>query len=312
MANQTPWYQYPLTLTFGQGDPGIGGEHGNDFDVPFHTTITMPASGTITSMNWDQWGGTITWKLDRAVNGVPYMYITHFDTFNTALQINGHYAAGTILGLSGGQIDGTGSHPTTSYWSGGPHIELGLAYGPAYGHGAGFTTDLATHPELDPADFVATLKGSGLASDFSSTFTSFFQSKQANLLSFSTIGAVNPLAANENVVGFFATLDSMMTIVNPFTFNAASVKQDPIGIGPVQVGSYTDPVAWLVLVGQNLGYDIYAIIIKIFFILLGFYICYKVASRVINLASVGRGVEAGIGGAANIGFAASGLELAAI
>ena len=283
-AMSQPWYTYPYGLLFGQGDPGVGGEHGTDLDVPFHTPLTLPASGTITAMNWDAWGGTITWKLDYPINGVPYAYMTHMDTFNSQLQLNGHYEAGTFIGLSGGQLSG-GSHPTTSYWSGGPHLELGLSYGPAWGHGAGFA-DVKTHPELNPYSWIQSIKSNGVTPiPFSGSVTGY-----SDLAAYANEAVSyfkgNPLNPNDTVIQVLYDLDTWMYLENPFNVNIASI-QDQVSLPGGINFSFADPISYLEDFMQNLAYDITAVTIRALFLFLGAWICFKAVSNAMDNFGVG-------------------------
>lgn len=162
-ANSKPWYSYPFGNLFGQGDPGIGGEHGTDIETPPDTPITFLLSGRITDISSPDWGKQVTWKLDTPYKGIPYAYQIHLDAVNPDLRVGMHVNAGDLMGWSGGenslnQLNGatnpTGQHFVDSaYMSGGPHTEFGFSYGPVYGSGAGFA-NIASHPELNPLDFL--------------------------------------------------------------------------------------------------------------------------------------------------------------
>jgi hypothetical protein len=151
----------PISLGYGQGDIALGGNHLVDIKTPFHTTITAPASGTITNYQLEPWGGQVTWKLDQPINGVPYAFIIHLDQLNPNLGIGQHINAGDVLGLSGGQNSG-GTNPETSYWSSQPQTGFGLSNGPIYGTGAGWVQNPLGFPQLDPTNYISSLKSGGM------------------------------------------------------------------------------------------------------------------------------------------------------
>lgn len=165
------WYEYDYTLLFGQGDPGIGGEHGIDFATPIDTPVTFLASGTITDISYPVWGIQVTWKLDTPYLGkVPFAYQIHLDAISPNLRIGNHINAGDLLGWSGGAISndqiGNATNPTGTHFknspemSEAPHTEFGFCYGPVYGSGDGFLPP-AQHPELNPEPFIDKIRANG-------------------------------------------------------------------------------------------------------------------------------------------------------
>lgn len=162
------WLNNPISLGYGQGDISLGGNHLVDIKTPVGTSITAPASGTITDYSYKPWGGQVTWKLDTPINGVPYAFIIHLDSLNPNLSVGQHINAGDVLGLSGGQNSG-GTHPESSTWSSQPQTGFGLSNGPVYGIGAGWNTDPLGFPQLDPTAYIMNLKAG--ASPYSSSGT---------------------------------------------------------------------------------------------------------------------------------------------
>jgi hypothetical protein len=183
------WYEYDYGLLFGQGDTGIGGEHGTDFNTPLFTPITALLPGTISGMQNDvDYGLTVTWKLDTPHNGVPYMYAIHLAALAPGIQIGTHINVGTVLGYSGGATPESlaGDLANTPYQlpaglsnyldgpqsSGGAHVEVGFTYNSNYGTGPGFNAGfLQQHPELNPKEFLDMIRERGITTvlDFQST-----------------------------------------------------------------------------------------------------------------------------------------------
>lgn len=164
----TNWWQYATSLLYGQTDSGKGGvENGVDFQTPFHTPITVlqGLGGTITGINKDPWGGTITVQSNTAVGnllGLPsvFSYYTHLDTFASGLHVGSVVNPGDLLGLSGGQVTG-GNMPSGSY-STGPHTEFGFTAGPAFGHGSSFQAGPNVLSEFNPIPYLNNTLGLGI------------------------------------------------------------------------------------------------------------------------------------------------------
>lgn len=171
-SGQRAWYMYGEGLTFGQGDAGIGGEHGIDILDPPDTPITFLVGGTISDIsNPVGYGMRVTWKMDQSYRGIPYAYQIHLDAVNPGLSVGKHVNAGDLMGWSGGenstaQLQGasnpTGTHTIDSaYMSSGPHTEFGFSYGPVYGQGVGFS-DIHAHPELNPMTFMDSVRAGNI------------------------------------------------------------------------------------------------------------------------------------------------------
>lgn len=181
----TQWYEYDYGLRFGEGDAGIGGEHGTDFNTPLFTPITALLPGTISGTQLDVnppvigYCQTVTWKLDTPYNGVPYMYNIHLAALAPGIQKGLHIDAGTVIGYSGGATpdsvssdlantpyslpDGLSNQLDTPEMSGGAHVEVGFTYNENYGTGGGFEPGyLQTHLELDPTDFLENIRIHGI------------------------------------------------------------------------------------------------------------------------------------------------------
>src|SRR5713101_5297543 len=109
MAKQ--WYEYDYGLLFGEGDAGIGGEHGTDFNTPLFTPITALLKGTISGTQTDvnvHYGQTVTWKLDPPYNGyATHMYAIHLAALAPGIKIGTPINVGTVIGYSGGATQGS-------------------------------------------------------------------------------------------------------------------------------------------------------------------------------------------------------------
>ncbi len=112
------WYDYPVTQ--GYNPPK---EYGNDIGTPFHTSITELYGGTVFIADYKPWGGEVGVRVNVPGVGIVNEYYQHFDIVN--VHPGQQIKAGDLLGLSGGQLSG-GSHPTTSQYSSGPHMEYGF------------------------------------------------------------------------------------------------------------------------------------------------------------------------------------------
>ena len=111
------WQQYGVTQAH-----GVNGETGVDIGTPFHTPLTALASGQVVSASYGPWGGDIFVAVQQGAQTLYYNY-HHLDQI--MVSVGQQIGAGTLLGLSGGQLSG-GSHPATSQWSSGPHTEFGI------------------------------------------------------------------------------------------------------------------------------------------------------------------------------------------
>jgi hypothetical protein len=178
MAKQ--WYEYDYGLLFGEGDIGIGGEHGTDFKTPLFTPITALLPGTISGIQTDvDYGHTVTWKLDTPHNGVPHMYNIHLAALAPGIQIGTHINVGTVIGYSGGATPesvasdlantphslpvGLSNFLDGRDESEGAHVEVGFTFNSTYGKGPGFNAGfLQQHPELNPKEFLDTIRERGI------------------------------------------------------------------------------------------------------------------------------------------------------
>lgn len=150
------WFEYPVTVPFGQGDPGYGGAHDADVGTPPNTPVVAILAGKIVSVTSPSWGKQVGIQLDKPYNGIPYMAFLHLAATNVS--VGQHVTPGQIIGWSGGasaqaQYTGT-SNPTGSNFlddqsqSSQPQTGFALMRGPEYGVGVGWTT--LPDPALNP------------------------------------------------------------------------------------------------------------------------------------------------------------------
>ena len=201
------WYEYDLGLHFKEGDEGIGGEHGQDFNTPLFTPITAPLPGWISGIQTGcKWCQAVTWELDTPHNGVEHMYAIHLAAIAPGIPLEPktpthitHINAGTVIGYSGGATQGSlardladtpfqlpaglSNFPDDPNFSGGAHVEVGFTHNVNYGTGAGFKPHsdfLLQHPELDPTEFFEQLRKEGIRTvlEIQQTFGNF--SNQGN------------------------------------------------------------------------------------------------------------------------------------
>jgi hypothetical protein len=176
------WYEYEIIPPFfGEGDTGIGGEHGADFGTPLFTPITALLPGTISGIQTGcGFCEAVTWKLKTPHNGVPFMYSIHLAAIAPGIHVGKPIDAGTLIGYSGGATSdsiasdlaqtphilpqGLTPHLDSSNQSGGAHVEVGFTYFENYGnapHEVFSPGYLVRHPELDPRPFLNAIKAQG-------------------------------------------------------------------------------------------------------------------------------------------------------
>lgn len=96
------------------------------------------------------------------------------------------------------------------------------------------------------------------------------------------LGATYALSSNATIAEFLSSMDSYLTLKNPFDVQA---KQDTISAGPVNIG-ISDPVDWISQVSNNLVSDLIAIVLRSLLLLLGCYILFKILSHFIDFSAV--------------------------
>lgn len=131
-SNLKSWYDYPISQPFHAGHDGI------DFAVPMGTPLFFLESGTISTADYQDWGGQVFLSQDDG--GIEFHY--HLD--DIVVRPGQHVAAGQLIGYSGGQTSG-GKHPTKPQWSTGPHTHYGVR-----------------NPVTDPAQLVSRARSAGV------------------------------------------------------------------------------------------------------------------------------------------------------
>lgn len=135
---------------------GPGGETG--IDIGMHGQIDTPVyavtSGKVIGSGYYGGGGveSIASNINYGgINGIASIYYQHLD--QNLVSVGQNVYAGELIGLSGGQLSG-GSHPSSSQFSNGPHIEIGInaPYGKAY---QSIWSPLG--PNVNPLDFFKSL-----------------------------------------------------------------------------------------------------------------------------------------------------------
>lgn len=135
---------------------GINGETGIDIGLPYHTPVYAVTSGPVVGAGYYGGGGVISVDTPinyKGINGPASIYYQHLS--DELVKVGDMVHAGELIGYSGGQI-GYGDHPSSTKFSSGPHIEIGInaPYG-ANGiwHNMG--------PNVNPLGFFQALEGSG-------------------------------------------------------------------------------------------------------------------------------------------------------
>jgi hypothetical protein len=110
----------------------INGKHTNEtgIDIGTHGKIDLPvyavSSGKILGSGYYGGGGVVSEQSTihyGGINGPASIYYQHLD--KTLVSKGQDVVQGQLIGLSGGQLSG-GSHPSSSQFSTGPHIEIGI------------------------------------------------------------------------------------------------------------------------------------------------------------------------------------------
>jgi hypothetical protein len=108
--------------------PGI--ENGVDIPLPYHTPITSLTNGTVVGYT-PQFGGggvvAIETSLNNAygTNGTADVYYQHLSDLVSGIYKGMQVKVGDLIGYSGGQV-GYGDNPSSTKFSSGPHIEVGI------------------------------------------------------------------------------------------------------------------------------------------------------------------------------------------
>lgn len=122
----TVWQELLTWLAHITQSFGHNGETGVDIGLPYHTPVYALTSGPVLATGYYGGGGVVS--IDSllnggGINGPASVYYQHLSDITVS---PGQYVqAGQLIGYSGGQI-GYGDHPSTTQYSDGPHIEVGI------------------------------------------------------------------------------------------------------------------------------------------------------------------------------------------
>jgi hypothetical protein len=162
------WYEYAVSVPFGQGDALYGGAHDMAIACPPNTPVTPLLHGKVATITSPEWGRQLGILLETPYNGAPYMSYLHLAAISPSIHLGDHIFKGQLIGWSGGcntaaQYAGT-SNPTghnflnTLQQSSQPQVGIALMRGPEYGVGAGWTPK--PDPALDPTSLLQQARSS--------------------------------------------------------------------------------------------------------------------------------------------------------
>lgn len=104
-----------ITQSFGQN-----GETGVDIGLPYHTPVYSLTGGTVLGRQDQYGGGGVTSIGLDPTHSIYYQHMADI-VVNVGQKIN----PGQLIGYSGGQL-GYGDNPSSTRFSSGPHIEVGI------------------------------------------------------------------------------------------------------------------------------------------------------------------------------------------
>jgi len=111
------------------------------------------------------------------------------------------------------------------------------------------------------------------------------------------------LSSNQNIADFLSNIDLSFTLINPFDVQTSTVSgsYDPNNYpsDDSQNISFTDPVAWLSGVGQNLWTDTVALVLRLVCLILGIYILWRVIDHFMNFSEAVQNISSRIGELSN-------------
>lgn len=177
--------------TFKGGFSGSG-ENGNDFAMPVGTPVYAVQSGTVVGQGYYGGGGVVSIQSSPS----RIWYYQHLDE-NTAIA-GQSVKEGQLIGYSGGQNVG-GNHPSSTEFSGYPHIEVGInaPWGGIWGNNAGL-------PNVDPRPTLLGLIGNATATQSSGANSPTSASTTATGASFNPLDPSTWLSGVES--GVFSSL----------------------------------------------------------------------------------------------------------
>jgi hypothetical protein len=309
------WWKYP-TQRYGQN-----GEEGTDYSFgSFGAPIGAIAGGKVVYVGNGGYPGSSIGQIVQIL--LPNGQLMHYQHLQTAnVRVGQVVGVGDVIGTLGGcPTGGYGSGLACTrfdQWSTGGHIEVRLSNGynptaPAPWNDGTWVDPHAKFLAIAGAPAVGgTPTGStGASSTGASGSPAAAAAAAANALLATFLGPSFQLpkvslAPTADITQVLWTMDEILLLVNPFDVQTAQIDTvalpgiatPSVGVGPLQVPSTTvagggsfsfvDPISWVEGFGFNLVADFSALILRSFLILLGVFICYKVASHFIDFGAVG-------------------------
>jgi murein DD-endopeptidase MepM/ murein hydrolase activator NlpD len=270
------WWVHP-TQRYGQN-----GEQGTDFGLQLNTPVGSITPGRVvySAYSGDASLGYIV-QIQTATG-----QLLHYQHLATSIVKTGQsVSVGQVIGNSGG---------VAGQYSTGPHIEVRFSqtFNPTLATGTGIGGSFWSDGQwVDSLPTINTLTGqpggangappptSGLLPGLSSLFAGllgFANTSTANLPTSASFTLPNVhIAPTGDVTNFLVALDAFLEVVNPF--NVTNASQDTI-LG----ATFTDPISWIEGFGYNVFADLGAVTWRLFFIVFGGYLVFKVSNHFIN------------------------------
>lgn len=248
-------------------------------DSNIHTPDNYPIAnvlpGTVSGMagGEDPWGASLTIKLDKPINNLAdHIAYLHLADVSPQLRIGDHVGVGQIIGHAGANVA-----------AGSQKVDLGFAFyhGSNYGHdGWQYETYQNVTGPLNPTSFLDALKSGNITAYGDFTSSAAGQSGFSQMLdNVGTVtGNIIRLKPDANVVAVLTAIDDVMTIFNPIPTSTQDQWNLPGG------ASIPSPFEWVQELFTNVGDDFAAIVLRLGFILLGAFLCFKVFAQVTDLA----------------------------
>lgn len=267
--NLVQWWNNP-TQTFGQN-----GEMGCDYGMGnFGVPVGAIAAGTVIYVGDGGYPGSSIGSVVQIA--LPDGSLTHYQhLMSTNLKVGNTVAVADTVGLGGGCPAGSyGTNPACTVYdqfSTGQHIEVRFANsytksGMPWSN-AGWVNPQQIFLRMASAPPNSNIPSNGNTTTGTNFFTALVLPKVH-------------LTPTADVTSALYALDQVLTIGNPFNFTP---QQDTIlGV------TFSDPIAWIDDVSQNLMADLTAIILRFIIILAGVIICYKVINHFINLGAIAK------------------------
>lgn len=238
-------------------------EKGQDYSTSHGTPVCAPVGGTIVRIvhNNNSIGDVVEL---RDSSGAVWLY----QHIVAKVRVGSNLLCGSIVGTEDGL-------PIDQY-STGPHIEV--RYCPPGKWSA--NTDSWNEPWVNPAAIfagVGKLPAGAVATNPLSSFISGASDSKVPV----------SLAPNADVSALLRALDLVFVLTDPFKFDISGMQDSVAGV------QFTDPVAWTAQVAQNLVDDSAALVLRMIFLALGFFVIYKVLSVFIDFGAVSQTIASG-------------------